>query len=133
MSIFNREEIIDQNFLDHVRLGHMPSARTNIHLSQTNIRSSELVSLFESQIMSRHMDLKARILKNEGNENVSTSTILWSLIFLFPFCLYQQPWTNLNPSLESTIALIYLGVFHKYPQKKIEEIVFLTTVKHIEL
>ena len=40
MSIFNREEIIDQNFLDHVRLGHLPSARTNIHLSQTNIRSS---------------------------------------------------------------------------------------------
>ena len=66
MSIFNREEIIDQNFLDHVRLGHFPSARTNIHLSQTNIRSSELISLFESQIMSRHMDLKARILKNEG-------------------------------------------------------------------
>jgi len=66
MSIFNREKIIDQNFLDHVRLGHFPSALTNIDLSQTNIRSSELISLFESQVMSRHMDLKARILKNEG-------------------------------------------------------------------
>ena len=52
-----------------------------------------------------------KILKNEGNENVSTSTILWSLIFLFPFCLYQEPWANLNPSMESTIALIYLGIF----------------------
>ena len=40
-----------------------------------------------------------KILKNEGNENVSTSTILWSLIFLFPFCLYQEPWANLNPSI----------------------------------
>ena len=36
---------------------------------------------------------------------------MWSLIFLFPFCLYQEPWSNLNPSLESTIALIYLGIF----------------------
>jgi len=66
MSIFNREEIIDQNFLNHVSSGQFPSARTNLHLSQTNILASELVSLFESQVMSRHMDLKARILKNEG-------------------------------------------------------------------
>ena len=55
--------------------------------------------------------LTLKFLKNKGNENVTTSTILWSLIFLFPFCLYQEPWTTLNPSLESTIALIYLGVF----------------------
>ena len=55
--------------------------------------------------------LTLKFLKNDGNENVSTSTILWSLIFLFPFCLYQQPWINLNPSMESTMALIYLGVF----------------------
>ena len=55
--------------------------------------------------------LTLKFLKNDGNENVSTSTILWSLIFLFPFCLYQEPWANLNPSVESTVALIYLGVF----------------------
>jgi len=55
--------------------------------------------------------LTLKFLKDDGNENVSTSTILWSLIFLFPFCVYQQPWANLNPSMESTIALIYLGVF----------------------
>jgi len=55
--------------------------------------------------------LTLKFLKNDGNENVSTSTILWSLIFIFPFCLYQQPWANLNPSMESTLALIYLGVF----------------------
>ena len=55
--------------------------------------------------------LTLKYLKNNGNENVSTSTILWSLIFLAPFCLYQEPWKNLNPSIESTIALVYLGVF----------------------
>ena len=55
--------------------------------------------------------LTLKYLKNNGNENVSTSTILWSLIFLAPFCIYQEPWKNLNPSIESTIALIYLGVF----------------------
>ena len=55
--------------------------------------------------------LTLKFLKNEGNENVVTSTILWSLIFIFPFCLFQEPWKNLNPSLESTLSLIYLGVF----------------------
>jgi len=55
--------------------------------------------------------LTLKFLKNDGMENVSTSTIIWSLIFIFPFCVYQQPWTNLNPSINSTIALIYLGVF----------------------
>ena len=66
MSIFNREEVIDQNFLDYVSAGNLPLSRTNLLLSQTNIRPSELISLFETQILSRHMDLKARILKNEG-------------------------------------------------------------------
>ena len=65
MSIFNREEVIDQNFLDYVSAGNLPLSRTNLLLSQTNIRPSELISLFETQILSRHMDLKARILKNE--------------------------------------------------------------------
>ena len=66
MSIFNRAEIIDQNFIHNVNVGNFPSSRTNLFLSQTNIRSSELISLFESQVLSRHMDLKARLLKDEG-------------------------------------------------------------------
>ena len=65
MSIFNRAEIIDQNFIHNVNVGNFPSSRTNLFLSQTNIRSSELISLFESQVLSRHMDLKARLLKDE--------------------------------------------------------------------
>ena len=49
-------------------------------------------------------------LKKEGNENVTTSTTLWSIIFLFPLSiLFETPW-DLNPSIESTLALFYLGV-----------------------
>ena len=49
-------------------------------------------------------------IKNKGNENVTTSTTLWSVIFLIPLSLiFETPW-NLNPSLESTISLLYLGV-----------------------
>ena len=49
-------------------------------------------------------------MKNKKNENVTTSTTLWSVIFLFPFSIvFETPW-NLDPSLSSTLSLLYLGV-----------------------
>tara|TARA_Y100001970_G_scaffold174685_1_gene213157 strand:+ start:323 stop:1210 length:888 start_codon:yes stop_codon:yes gene_type:complete len=49
-------------------------------------------------------------LKTKGNENVTTSTTLWSVIFLFPVAMiFEEPW-KLNPSIESTLSLLYLGV-----------------------
>ena len=49
-------------------------------------------------------------LKDKKNENVTTSTTLWSVIFLLPFSIvFETPW-NLNPSLTSTLSLLYLGV-----------------------
>ena len=49
-------------------------------------------------------------LKNKKNENVTTSTTLWSVIFLLPFSLIiETPW-NSNPTIASTISLLYLGV-----------------------
>ena len=49
-------------------------------------------------------------LKNKKNENVTTSTTLWSVIFLLPFSLIiETPW-NSNPTIASTISLLYLGI-----------------------
>jgi len=49
-------------------------------------------------------------LKNRVNENVTTSTTLWSVIFLLPFSLIlESPW-NSSPTLQSTLSLLYLGV-----------------------
>ena len=49
-------------------------------------------------------------LKNKKNENVTTSTTLWSVIFLLPLSfLFETPW-NSSPTLASTVALLYLGV-----------------------
>ena len=66
MSLFNRAEIIDQNFTSFVKSGNLPQARIDLPLSHTNIKPSDLVSLFESQVLSRHMDLKARLMKDDG-------------------------------------------------------------------
>ena len=49
-------------------------------------------------------------LNNKVNENVTTSTTFWSVIFLLPLSIiFETPW-NANPSLESTLSLLYLGV-----------------------
>ena len=49
-------------------------------------------------------------LKNKKNENVTTSTTLWSVIFLLPFSfILETPW-NSSPTLASTLSLLYLGV-----------------------
>ena len=49
-------------------------------------------------------------LRNEKNENVTTSTTLWSVIFLFPFSMIiETPWDS-NPTLISTLSLLYLGI-----------------------
>ena len=66
MSLFNRAEVVDQNFTKFVKNNNFPPPKTNLHLFQTNIRRTELISIFESQVLSRHIDLKARLLKDEG-------------------------------------------------------------------
>jgi len=49
-------------------------------------------------------------IKKYGNENVTTSTIIWSVILLLPLSLLlERPW-ELSPNLMSTLSLIYLGV-----------------------
>ena len=48
-------------------------------------------------------------MKNSGNLNVTTSTMIWALIFLSPIAfIFERPF-NSNPSLDSVLSLIYLG------------------------
>jgi drug/metabolite transporter (DMT)-like permease len=50
-------------------------------------------------------------ISNKKNENVTASICIWGTLFLFPISMFiEQPW-NLTPRLDSTISLIYLGVF----------------------
>ena len=50
-------------------------------------------------------------ISNKENENVTASILIWGTLVLFPISLFiEQPW-NLSPRLDSTISLLYLGVF----------------------
>jgi drug/metabolite transporter (DMT)-like permease len=50
-------------------------------------------------------------ISNKKNENVTASILIWGSIILLPISfLIEQPW-NLSPRLDSTMSLLYLGVF----------------------
>ena len=50
-------------------------------------------------------------ISHKKNENVTASILIWGAIFVCPISLIiEQPW-NLNPSIESTLSLVYLGIF----------------------
>lgn len=64
--MYNRAEVVDRNFLKFVTSGQLPEARSQTGLSESGLSPEAFMDLFETQIMSRQMDLRARILKNQN-------------------------------------------------------------------
>ena len=81
----------------------------NILINETNFLPA-LIIFFASTfyVIGGLLTLKV---SNKKNENVTASILIWATIFLLPITAYvEQPW-NFNPRLDSTISLIYLGIF----------------------
>jgi len=66
MSLFNRTEVIDKNFTRFVQDGEFPKDHTKLFLEKTNVKKVDIISIFESQVISRHIDITARQLKDQG-------------------------------------------------------------------
>ena len=66
MNRYNRAEIIDHNFLESLKNNVNFKSAEKISLSELGLSKSNVISIFESQIFSRHMDIKARELKEKG-------------------------------------------------------------------
>jgi 2-oxoisovalerate dehydrogenase E1 component len=64
--MYNRAEVVDQNFLKLVKEGRFPVPRSHTGLEESGMTSEQFMDLFETQIMTRQMDLRARILKNQN-------------------------------------------------------------------
>jgi len=81
----------------------------NILINEENFLSALLILIGSTfYVIGGLLTIK---ISNKKNENVTASILIWATIFLFPITAYvEQPW-NLSPSIESTISVIYLGVF----------------------
>ena len=80
----------------------------NILINENNFLSA-LIIFFASTfyVIGGILTLKV---SNKKNENVTASILIWATIFLIPLTAFiEKPW-NLNPSIDSTISIIYLGI-----------------------
>lgn len=64
--MYNRAEAVDRNFIQFVKSGNLPPPLSRTGLAEAGLTAAEFMDLFETQMMSRQMDLRARILKNQN-------------------------------------------------------------------
>ena len=81
----------------------------NILINKNNIISALLILCGSTfYVIGGLLTLK---ISNKKNENVTASILIWGTLILLPISFFiEQPW-NLSPRLDSTISLLYLGVF----------------------
>jgi len=81
----------------------------NILINENNFTSALLILCGSTfYVIGGLLTLK---ISNKKNENVTASILIWGSIVLLPISLFiEQPW-NLSPRLDSTLSLIYLGIF----------------------
>jgi 2-oxoisovalerate dehydrogenase E1 component len=62
----NRNQLVRDNFINFVRSENLPKSSISLSPGDVGLTDSEVVDLFESQVMSRHLDLQSRIMQKKG-------------------------------------------------------------------
>jgi 2-oxoisovalerate dehydrogenase E1 component len=62
----DRNSVVKQNLIDAVRSGNLPQTHANLSLQDAGMSSHQLIDLFETQVMSRHLDLQSRVMQKNG-------------------------------------------------------------------
>tara|TARA_A100001011_G_scaffold106896_1_gene113260 strand:+ start:1182 stop:2066 length:885 start_codon:yes stop_codon:yes gene_type:complete len=80
----------------------------NLLINENNFSSALLILVGSTcYVIGGVLTLK---ISRKKNENVTASILIWATIILIPITfIFEKPW-SLNPSISSTISLIYLGV-----------------------
>ena len=80
----------------------------NLLIDENNFISALLILLGSTcYVIGGVLTLK---ISKKKNENVTGSILIWAIIILIPFVSFiEQPW-EINPRLDSTISVIYLGL-----------------------
>ncbi len=80
----------------------------NLLINESNFFSAILILVGSTcYVIGGVLTLK---IKDKKNENVTGSILIWAVIILIPLSFFiEKPWTY-NPSIQSTISVIYLGL-----------------------
>ena len=80
----------------------------NLLINESNFFSAILILVGSTcYVIGGVLTLK---IKEKKNENVTGSILIWAVIILIPLSFFiEKPWTY-NPSIQSTVSVIYLGL-----------------------
>lgn len=62
----DRNQLVKENFINFVRAGTLPTSSCVLTPSDVSLSSVEIIDLFETQVMSRHLDLQSRVMQKKG-------------------------------------------------------------------
>jgi 2-oxoisovalerate dehydrogenase E1 component len=62
----DRNQLVKENFVHFIRANTLPKLNAATSLAESGLTEMELVDLFETQVMSRHLDLQSRVMQKKG-------------------------------------------------------------------
>jgi len=62
----DRNLLVKENFINFVRTENLPTSSCTLSPSDVGLTSADVIDLFETQVMSRHLDLQSRIMQKKG-------------------------------------------------------------------
>ena len=62
----DRNQLVKDNFIERVLTRDLPEITTQLTPAKVGLSTAELIDLFETQLMSRHLDLQSRVMQKKG-------------------------------------------------------------------
>jgi len=62
----DRNQLVKDNFINYVRASNLPTTNSPLTPDDVGLTPVDVVDLFETQVMSRHLDLQSRVMQKKG-------------------------------------------------------------------
>jgi 2-oxoisovalerate dehydrogenase E1 component len=62
----DRNTLVKQQIVESVKSGNLPERLSNLRPTDVGLSSHQVIDLFETQVMSRHLDLQSRVMQKHG-------------------------------------------------------------------
>lgn len=62
----DRNQLVKENFINFVRARTLPESTCSLSPSDVGLSATDVIDLFETQVMSRHLDLQSRVMQKKG-------------------------------------------------------------------
>jgi len=62
----DRNQLVKENFINFVRSGNLPTSNIVLTPEAVGLTNQAVIDLFETQVMSRHLDLQSRVMQKKG-------------------------------------------------------------------